>query len=206
MIKALILDLDNTIYPVPAIGDQLFAPLFALIKKSGDYEGDFEEIRRTIMRKPFQQVAKQYQFGQALYDQALPLIARLVLTVPVEPFPDYEVVRKLPHKKFLVTAGFTKMQRSKIDRMGIAGDFEEVFIVDRSVSDDTKKSVFESILQQYGLAPQEVLIIGDDLESEIRAGQELGAGVVLFDRKSKEPAQGEVPVINNYNQLGQYLD
>ena len=42
--KALILDLDNTIYPVSAIGEKLFGKLFHLIIESGDYTGDFQLI------------------------------------------------------------------------------------------------------------------------------------------------------------------
>jgi putative hydrolase of the HAD superfamily len=36
--KAIILDLDNTIYPVSSIGDKLFKSLLHLISDSGDRE------------------------------------------------------------------------------------------------------------------------------------------------------------------------
>ena len=36
--QALILDLDNTIYPVQQIGQDLFCNLFQLISESGEYQ------------------------------------------------------------------------------------------------------------------------------------------------------------------------
>ena len=45
--QALILDLDNTIYPVQQIGQDLFCNLFQLISESGEYQGSFEEVKRN---------------------------------------------------------------------------------------------------------------------------------------------------------------
>ncbi len=58
--KAIILDLDNTIYPVSAIGDRLFKSLFDLIENSGGYRGDLEEMKTRIKRQPFQIVARDF--------------------------------------------------------------------------------------------------------------------------------------------------
>ena len=64
MKKAIILDLDNTIYGVPTIGEGLFADLFRAIKESGEHDKDFEAIKKDIMRKPFQVVAANYAFSE----------------------------------------------------------------------------------------------------------------------------------------------
>ncbi|NJO69682.1 MAG: HAD family hydrolase, partial [Bacteroidetes bacterium] len=52
--KVLILDLDNTIYPVSAIGQKLFKPLFDLIERNGEYCGDIDSVKTEIMRRPYQ--------------------------------------------------------------------------------------------------------------------------------------------------------
>jgi putative hydrolase of the HAD superfamily len=41
--KAIIFDLDNTVYPVHSIGEELFAPLFALIMK-------MESMHKTLIK------------------------------------------------------------------------------------------------------------------------------------------------------------
>ncbi len=56
-VKALILDLDNTLYPVSAIGNRLFNSLFSLIEESQEFNGNIKEIKNQIMRQPFQVVA-----------------------------------------------------------------------------------------------------------------------------------------------------
>ena len=45
--KAIILDMDNTIYPVHSIGFKLFKVLFDLIEESGDH-ANIEEIKAAI--------------------------------------------------------------------------------------------------------------------------------------------------------------
>jgi putative hydrolase of the HAD superfamily len=99
----------------------------------------------------------------------------------IEPFEDYQAVRKLPVDKFLVTTGFLKLQQSKIEGMKIAGDFKEIHIVDPLTSFTTKKDVFADIIQRHGYDKSEVLILGDDLHSEIKAAQELGIEAILYD-------------------------
>ncbi|HEU0136071.1 MAG TPA: HAD family hydrolase, partial [Flavobacterium sp.] len=62
MKKAIILDLDNTIYPVSSIGEDLFKPVFELIGDSG-YRENLDEIKKKMMRTPFQKVANEYGFS-----------------------------------------------------------------------------------------------------------------------------------------------
>ncbi len=47
--KAIILDLDNTIYPVSSIGEELFKDLFRLIEEYEVFNGDMETIKKDIM-------------------------------------------------------------------------------------------------------------------------------------------------------------
>ncbi|MCX2739329.1 HAD family hydrolase [Pontibacter anaerobius] len=181
-IKALILDLDNTVFPVPSIGDELFQPLFDLIRERNDYEGDFEDIKRDMMRKPFQKVAKEYAFSEQLTEKGDRILQDLVYEKDIPPFPDFAEVRALPYKRFLVTTGYTKMQQSKVENLGIREYFEEVHIVDPSKTNQTKKDIFQSILERYKYKTTEVMVIGDDPESELKAGRELGIRTVLYTK------------------------
>ena len=96
--KAIILDLDNTIYPVSAIADKLFKPLYALIEESGTYKGDFADVKWQMMRRPFQWVARDFNFSEQLKEGCLKLLADLAYNEKMEPFDGYEHFQKLPQK------------------------------------------------------------------------------------------------------------
>jgi putative hydrolase of the HAD superfamily len=185
--KAFIYDLDNTIYGVASIGETLFASLFALIQDSVAFTGSFAKIKDEIMRRPFQVVAQKYQFSEELIQQGTRLLENLSYEGDIQPFPDYPEIRNIPGERFLVTTGFRKLQASKIRGMGIEADFKEVRVVDPNTSEKTKKDIFADIMARHGYRPAEVLVIGDDPESEIKAARDLGLDTVLYDRENRHP-------------------
>ena len=69
--RAFIYDFDNTIFPVPSIGERLFAPLFNLIEDDGGYVGDFSTIKDAVMRQPFQAIAMKHNFSKQLTDKSI---------------------------------------------------------------------------------------------------------------------------------------
>ena len=142
-IKAIIFDLDNTIFPVYSIGNDLFKPLFNLIDEKREYKGDLEDIKKDIMRKPFQKVALEYSFSEKLLKEGLEVLNGLTGDMEMTVFEDYSEVKKIPCTKFLVTTGFVKMQQGKIKNLGIDKDFEEIHIIDPQKSNQTKKDVFK---------------------------------------------------------------
>lgn len=204
-IKALILDLDNTIYPVLQIGEELFESLFQLISEVGEYEGDFEAVRKEIMRKPYQRVAAEFNFSEKLTSEGFELLKNLAYEKPMLPFEDYEEIRKIAMPKFLVTTGFTKMQQSKVKQLGIEKDFEEIHIVDPALSALTKKDVFEDILARHGYSNTEVLAVGDDPFSEIQAAKDSGIDWVLYDTLRFHPEINIPNKIFHFKELAAFL-
>ncbi len=71
--------------------------------------------------------------------------------------------------------------------LSIEGDFEELHIVDPEISKLTKKDVFEDIMQRHKYSPDDLLVVGDDPESEIKAATELGIETFLFDPDDSHP-------------------
>ncbi|WP_266205594.1 HAD family hydrolase [Pontibacter kalidii] len=203
-IKALIIDLDNTIFPVPSIGEELFRPFFHVLEESGEFKGDLKDIKQDMMRIPFQKVAQKYKFSEQLKQQGDKLLQTLKYEKPIPPFEDYAELRALPQQKFLVTTGYTNMQQSKVEKLGIKDDFEEVHIVDPSKSDLTKKDIFQSIVERYKYDTSEVLVVGDDPESELKAGRELGLGTVLYAKDSAAHSNVS-PRITHFGQLKEFL-
>jgi len=203
--KAIILDLDNTIYLVSSIGEKLFAGLFQLIIESGDYEGDWTRLKSEIMRTPFQKVADTYSFSENLKVEGIKLLNEIEYTDEIQPVESYNYVRELPCKKFLVTTGFSKMQNSKIMLLNLEKDFEKIFVIDPSLSVLTKKDIFKKILGDYNYASEDVLVVGDDLNSEIKAGQELGIDTVLYDFNRENTGNKGLNVITDFKELEAYI-
>jgi putative hydrolase of the HAD superfamily len=203
--KAIILDLDNTIYPVSSIGEKLFRRLFELIQESGEYSGDFESIRTEIMRTPFQKVAKAFAFSNKLYKECMQLLSNLTYDEPMSPFEDYAELQFVKLPKFLVTVGFLNMQQSKVRQLGIENDFEAIFIIDPEVSGLTKKDIFREIMKKEFYNPVDLLIVGDDPESELKAARELGIDAVLYDRESKCNTPDDLISISSFRELGKYI-
>lgn len=203
--KAIIFDLDNTIYPVSQIGQKLFLSLFALIEENGNHNNKLNEIKSEIMRRPFQAVAKDFGFSEILTQACLKLLSNLTYNDRILPYSDYFLSKKIECLKFLVTTGFTNLQLSKIHCLNIKNDFQQIFIVDPEISSMTKKDYFIEIQTNHKLKSGDLLIIGDDLNSEIKAGNELGIRTVLYDFQNKYQNLENQIVINNYKQLENYL-
>jgi len=199
------MDLDNTIYPVNAIGDNLFGPVIELIEQNGAYSGTMNQIKTEIMKRPFQGIANDFSFSEDLKAKCLNLLSDLTYNKTITPFEDYIYLKEIPCEKFLVTTGFTKMQYSKIEQLNIKNDFTEIFVIDPAVSDLTKKDLFRQILNQNNYKTDEVVVVGDDLNSEIAAARELGLTTVLYDHTSDHAKTENQIIINNFRELQNHI-
>lgn len=201
--KAIIFDLDNTIYAVSSIAKDLFATLFKMLEESGELAHNINRVKQELMRKPFHVVAEKYRFSPDLTRRGIDLLENLSYEGPIAPFADYASTKTLPLEKYLVTSGFRCLQQSKIRRMELEQDFKEIHIVD--VETSTKKEVFASILQRHGYQPADVLVVGDDPESELKAAQELGLDCVLYDKLNLHENESALPRITDYTALPAFL-
>jgi Predicted hydrolase (HAD superfamily) len=203
--KAIIFDLDNTIYLVSSIGERLFETLFRLIADSGECTGSFDMLKGEIMRRPYQYVAEEFGFSDKLKHECFEHLKNLTYDLPIKPVENYDTTRSIPCTKFLVTTGFTNLQNSKIDRLEIRNDFEKIFIIDPFETAKTKRDVFKELLIKYAYKLDEVLVVGDDLNSEIKAAKELGIESVLYDFRSIYSSDEKQAVIRNLSELQQFI-
>jgi len=183
MKRALILDLDNTIYPVSSIAENIFPPIFKWLDENSDGmdPGDLSKAKDELTHRHYHLVADKYNFSPTLRIKGINLLKELSYELPMKPFEDYQHIRTSGLTKFLVTTGFTKLQWSKVKMLDIEADFAEIHIGDPEISNQTKKDVFADILKRHQYSADEVLVIGDDPESEIKAATDLGIETFLFD-------------------------
>lgn len=184
MIKALILDLDDTIFPTSSIDPQLVKPFFDSLERNNDVLSDvaLRNAMADLWRRPFHVVAKAYGFSQHMIDQSLETLNSLEFSFDIHPYEDYTYLKALPLTKFLVTTGMTKLQEAKIQALGLENDFEEILIDDPMLRAGGKEKAFSNIMQKYSYQPHELLVIGDNPDSEIRAAIALGIPARLIDR------------------------
>jgi FMN phosphatase YigB (HAD superfamily) len=182
MTKAIIFDLDSCLSPADEPGQQLFAPAFDAITKANRgllSPSVLQNAFADMWRLPFDFVAEKYRFTPAMRAAAWQVLAQLEVTTPMQGYGDLDVLKELPVKCFLVTSGFRRLQESKIRALGIAPLFTAIYIdaIDQP-GYRGKQKIFEDILHDYQLQPGQVLIVGDNHDSEIAAGARLGIRTV----------------------------
>ena len=76
-------------------------------------------------------------------------------------------------------SGFRRLQESKIRALGIAPLFTAIYVdaIDQP-GYRGKQKIFEGTLDEYRLQSDQVLIVGDDHDSEIAIGVRLGIRTV----------------------------
>ncbi|MCC8409053.1 HAD family hydrolase [Mucilaginibacter sp. UR6-1] len=207
MIRALIYDLDNTIYPVESIADDVFAGLFKLIDDlaEGISASDIQTAKNELTRRPFQKVADQFGFSDDLKEQAAELLRNITYNKPMQAYDDYRYVKTLAVEKFLVTTGFVKLQNSKVKMLGIAGDFKQIYVVDPDSTEKTKRHIFTQILEKFNYKAEEVLIVGDDPESEIKEAKAVGIKTVLYDPEKRYTDAEADYRITNHRDVGELI-
>ena len=90
-----------------------------------------------------------------------------------------------------MTSGLRRLQESKIKALGFERFFTAIYVDAIDEADRKgKQSVFKGILDDYRLRPEEVLVVGDDPDSENEAGNRLGITTV-------EVLRARVPRGNN---------
>ncbi|RYU91367.1 HAD family hydrolase [Mucilaginibacter terrigena] len=207
MKRVLILDLDNTIYPVSSIAHHLFGKLFKLIDENLGEE-DRQAANRAkeeLTRRPYQHVADEFGFSAQLKEQGMAMLRNIRFEEPMFPYPEYSLLRQIPIDKFLVTTGFTKLQMSKVEMLNITADFKQVYVVDPEQSTQTKKDIFQKIMKENGYAVNDVLVIGDDPQSEIKAAIELDIDTFLFDPMDKYTNAGVTYHARDYRDVAEIV-
>jgi len=186
MIKAIIFDLDSCLAAANEAGDELYAPAFAAIRRAN--RGDVSEDRllqafADCWRCAFDFVADKYGFSPAMRAAGWEAFRQTEVTQALHGYPDLGVVRGLPIRRFLVTSGFRRLQESKVRALGFASWFTAIYIdaIDEP-NRAGKLGLFTNLLKAHRLRPAETWVVGDNADSEIAAGNQLGMETVQILR------------------------
>lgn len=177
MTKGVIFDLDNCLAAATEVGEELFERPFAAIREANQgtvSEEDLEHAFADMWRHPLDWVAARYNFSEAMLTAGRCIFVTLEVTRPMTGYGDLATLAELPVQRFLVTSGFRRLQESKIKALGIAHLFTALYVDAIDEPERVgKERLFVHIITAYGFAPSEVLIVGDNAEAEIAAGNRL---------------------------------
>jgi putative hydrolase of the HAD superfamily len=186
MIQSIIFDLDSCLAAANEVGDHLFAPAFDAIRAANRGtipDASLNEAFSDCWRCSFDFIAEKYGFSDAMREAGWQEFKRTEVTKPMQGYPDLAVLKELPAQRFLVTSGFRRLQESKIKALGFAHLFAGIYI---DVIDEPdrkgKHGIFIEILNAHGLKPEQVLVVGDNPDSEIEAGNRLGMRTIQILR------------------------
>ena len=209
MIRAIIFDLDSCLCAADEAGGQLLAPAFDAIRRAhhGTHsEAELQSAFADCLRCAFDFVAEKHRFTEAMRDAGGRAFSQTKVTTPLRGYGDLDVLAQLPAQLFLVTSGYRRLQESKIRALGIAPLFEAIHIDAIGEPDRKgKQGLFEQILSTHRLQKSEVLIVGDNPDSEIAAANRLGLRTVQTLRPGVTPTPGASHHIRTLSELKQIL-
>jgi FMN phosphatase YigB (HAD superfamily) len=125
---------------------------------------------------------------------------------PLLGYPDLHELTSIPLARFLGSSGFRRLQESKIAALGIREWFEEIHIdaIDEAPR-SSKRDIFARIAKRHGWQPGEVLVVGDNADSEIAAASALGMPAVQTLRPGVPPAANTQWRIKNFGELSKLI-
>lgn len=186
MIRAIIFDLDNCLSAADEVGRELFEPMFAAIRRVNKDTLSEEALAQAFedcWRHPLDWVARTHGFSDEMLAAGWEVAMRMEVEAPMRGYTDLPALEEFDAKLFLVTSGFRRLQNSRIRALGFGSLFEAIHVDALDEADRKGKGgIFKAILKTYNLSPEEVLVVGDNPDSEIEAGNRLGMRTVQILR------------------------
>lgn len=180
--KALIFDLDNCLAAATEVGEKLVKPAFEAMRRANQGALSDEVLTQAfadVWRHPLDWIADRYGFSDAMLAAGWQVFATMEVTHPMYGYGDLAILSEMPGKRFLVTSGFRRLQESKVRALKLRPEFTGIYVDAIDQPDRVgKQGLFEKIMNEHALKPAEVMVIGDNADSEIAAGNRLGIRTV----------------------------
>ena len=191
---AIIFDLDNCLAAADEVGAGLLEPVFAAVRDANDgalTDSELDAAFRDSWVHAFDFVAARHQFTPRMRDAGWEAFRRIEVRTPMQGYGDLALLPSLGERRFLVTSGFRRLQESKVRALGIESAFDAI-VVDAVDEPDRrgKERIFVELMRQFCLDPEDVLVVGDNAESELAAAARLGLTSAQIVRPGVTPADG----------------
>ena len=192
--RAIIFDLDNCLAAADEPGEQLLEPVFTAVRAANEgalSESELDAAFRDCWVHAFDFVAATHRFTPGMLAAGWEAFRRIEVREPMRGYGDLSLLPSLGDERFLVTSGFRRLQESKVRALGIEPFFDAI-VVDAIDEPGRrgKERIFLDLMGRSGLDPKDVLIVGDNAESELAAAERLGLRSAQLIRPGVTPAAG----------------
>ncbi len=207
MIKAIIFDLDMCILDTHSLTGPFFQPVLDALYNS-DLSAELKEkISYQLWTTSLDDVMEMFDVPKDIAERMREAYRQIEVPDGIKTFGDEEFIEGLPVKKILVTTGYTKFQETKIEKLGIANLFDEIIIDTLDYRDKRKgkKKIFEELLVKNGWKKNEVLVVGDNPQSELGSAKSLGILTVQTLRPTIEKWEEADYHINSFSELADII-
>jgi FMN phosphatase YigB (HAD superfamily) len=208
--SAIFFDLDNCLAAADEPGEELLEPVFAAVRSANHGSLSDRALDAALYDcwfHAFDWVARRHGFTDPMRDAGWEAFRQIEVRRPMRGYGDLDTLPSLGDDRFLVTSGFRRLQESKVRALGIAPLFREVIIdaVD-DASRTGKEGIFSNLMARYGLRREDVLVVGDNVESELAAARRLGLARVQTLRAGVVPASDVRLRVRNLGELRAVLE
>ena len=208
--RHVLFDLDHTLWDFEKNATETLHELYVSFRLADHKKFTVEQFCDT-----FQQVNRHLwaQYNRGEYDQARLRSERFVLiltqlgletsqvptdladvylkTCPTKShiFPHAHKVLAYLQEKYtlhILTNGFSDVQAIKLRSAGLSGYFTEVIASDDAGYMKPHREMFDFALERIGASCSECMMIGDNLEADIRGAQNVGMDHIYFNPYRKE--------------------
>ena len=188
MIKAIIFDLDMCILNTHTLTGPFFQPVLDSLHNSNLSPELKEKINYQLWTTSLDDVMEMFSVPEDIAERMRDAYRQIEVPDGIKTFGDEDSIKDLPVKKILVTTGYRKFQESKIEKLGITVLFDEIIIdaLDRRGERKGKTKIFKELLVKNGWIENEVLVVGDNPNSELGSAQSLGIPTVQTLRPTIE--------------------
>lgn len=225
--KLLAFDADDTLWDCQTFFNEVSRQYASFLSKYGDSEQIGEALFKVEMGNMEELGYGSKAFIISLVENALRItdyrltareteeiiaMGRTLLRLPARPLPYVaETLNELRAKGRYTMVVFTKgdqlEQEQKFHRSGLASLFDDICIV----SDKTPQA-YSRLCKLYGILPEETVMIGNSLKSDIRPALDAGCHAIhipyhtTWEYEHAEPINHErLTTINQFDELRQLL-
>jgi len=207
MVKAIIFDIDNTLFPSTDFAELARRNAITAMIEAGmdvDENTAYRKLRKVIDRygpnytHHFNILLKELGLERNPKIIAAGIVAYHQAKTSIFPYPDVPKtiisLRESGYKLCVASEGKSLKQWDKLIRLGLHNMFHEVFVTPKKT-----KKFYRSILKKLRLKPQEVLMVGDRLDKDILPAKSLGIRTVLVARE--HAGKGADYSVRNFGEL-----
>jgi FMN phosphatase YigB (HAD superfamily) len=123
-------------------------------------------------------------------------------------FPEtLEVLKDLKKKyKLVLIANIDCFTKEVIDKYALAQYFDEIFLSCDTGMLKTDKDFFDVVLKKLDMDKEDVLVVGDSIESDIRSADTYGVPCILIDRNNRMEFDNKISTLLGVRDYAESLE